>query len=573
MGSFILTLGHGFDEGLKRAAAQLEAAGLPPGPKVESGGITLMAFGRMNGERARLIHQEGGDFACATGTLIHGGRTGEAGLRSFLRDFDPADPWKGTLGQWTAVVCRGGAVHMLSDRLNAAKIYRDAGGRVFSNSFLALCEMGRTGGPDSQGIYEYVWNGAVFGSRTILSGIGTLPSNALAELRGGSVTVRELGQPFTLAPSHEADLDKVAADRVERLRMLFDQYKEVWPTGIRSALSGGYDSRLLLALMMDRRMGFELFVYGDAKSEDVQIAKAVCAAEGLALDHIDKGQAPRLPVEAFAEAMTANLLAFDGLKYDGIFDGGADLADRKARSAGGKVLMNGSAGEVFRNFYYLRHARFTLPQLVRAFHSRLDETACTEQFIRRDYEHRIAEDMRRAIGAPHTGPLHRGWIEMVYPLFRGRYWSARDAVINQRFGPSLYPYLEPQAFDGTWNIPLGLKNFGRLEGRMIARLSPGLASHLTAYGFPAGGPAPFAYRARMTADYWRPTWLRAMSYRLHFRKQRPRPWPLEPHYLRTVIDTAFPMMRRFFKVEKVNDPEAFNRLCTAEWLCERYVRG
>jgi asparagine synthase (glutamine-hydrolysing) len=567
MGIFILTT-CGTD--LSRAEAVLVRAGFEPAWQVRDGGTHLLLLRKLNGEGGGVVTREDGEFACGVGTLIRAGKTGTAALDGLLRNFDPeAAPWRDSRGSWCAVLRKHGALHLVNDRLNGAKVYHDGARRVFSNSFVALCEMGRAGGLDAHGCYDYVWNGTVHGTRTFLSGIETMPNDTVATFRDNAVTFTRHHEALPALPA--GGLDAVADACLERLKTLFATYAGLWPRSVRSALSGGYDSRLLLALLLDGGLDPSLFVYGDTADPDVKIAKAICAGEGLALEHIDKQAHPPLSPERFAAEVEADLFAFDGWKNAGLFDDGSDRRDRMARS--GQVLMNGSVGESFRNFYYLRDGHFSMSDLVGVFHSTYDPAACTAAFDGEAYEETVAADMAAAVGVSAQGRHPRAVMEMCYPLVRGRYWTARDAAINQRFGTSLTPFLEPAVFGGTWSIPLALKSFGRLEARMIARLAPRLAGYGSAYGFPFDAEPPLGYRLAMTLNHWRPLWLRRVSYRLRHRRPEALPPILRPAYLRTVIDLSFPFTRHLFRPGRLHHAEAFNRLCTIEYLAQRYCDG
>ncbi|MBI5164912.1 MAG: hypothetical protein HY985_13535 [Magnetospirillum sp.] len=570
MGAFILTIG---DEDAAPAEKVLVDGGFAPAWRHSEPGLALALFRKLNGKGGLVVIGDDGDVACVVGTLIYDGQGGRPALAGLLRDFHPdAIPWQRSRGTWCAVLRKRGTWYVVRDRLDVVKVYGDTARTVLTNSFIALCAVRRAGGLDAQGCYEYVWNGTVFGTKTPFSGIASLPFDTVAAIRSGTVTLIRHPQQFAVEPG-PADVDAAAAAALARLRALFAVYAHLWPRSIRSALSGGYDSRLLLALMAEAGIAPKLFVYGDADCADVRVAKAICAGQGLALDHIDKDGQPPVPPERFAAELAADAVAFDGWSNAGLFDGGADRRDRLARSDGRQVLMNGSVGECFRNFYYLRDGRFSLRDLVRTFHSAYDPAAATKAFDAEAYEEALTADIAIAIGAPARGRLPRAAIEMAYPLVRGRYWTARDAALNQRFGTAVFPFLEPAVFDGSWNIPLAVKNFGRLEGRMIARLSPCLAAYGSVYGFPLDGAPPWGYRLRRSLDHWRPVALRRLSYRLQHRRPGPRPWPLRPEVLRTALDPAFPLLRRLFVPERVHHPEAFNRLCTLEYLAERFGVG
>lgn len=57
---------------------------------------------------------------------------------------------------------------------------------------------------------------------------------------------------------------------------------------ITSALSGGFDSRLMLVLKLKEFINPKLYVYGSNTNSDVIIAKLIAINENLNLDHTNK---------------------------------------------------------------------------------------------------------------------------------------------------------------------------------------------------------------------------------------------------------------------------------------------
>src|SRR3546814_14345720 len=100
---------------------------------------------------------------------------------------------------------------------------------------------------------------------------------------------------------------------------------------IDSALSGGYDSRLLLALARDAKLVPRLHVYGRATDPDVVCAQAIARAEGFSLHHVDKSLVPPPDPARYADIVRANYPAFDGCPTDGIFDHVTDQDARRNR--------------------------------------------------------------------------------------------------------------------------------------------------------------------------------------------------------------------------------------------------
>lgn len=158
---------------------------------------------------------------------------------------------------------------------------------------------------------------------------------------------------------------------------------------------------------------------------------------------------------------------------------------------------------------------------------------------------------------------------MVYPLVRGRYWTAREATINSRIGWSAFPFLEPTIIKDTWNIPLEFKDYGRLEARMIEILNPRLAAYKSVYGHGFSTRPSLKYRLANWSSCQRPIWLRGYLYRIKFAKKAPFPFFMHENYLGEVLDLSFPRMRKYFNMDLINEPKLFNRIATMEYALSR----
>jgi asparagine synthase (glutamine-hydrolysing) len=302
----------------------------------------------------------------------------------------------------------------------------------------------------------------------------------------------------------------------------------------------------------------------------VRIAQHICTAEGLALECIDKTLAPAVSPDAFIGETEKNLLAFDGWKTETpLFDFGADREDRLRRHVDGRVPLNGGLGEIYRNFFYMPDRPSSTGAVISTFYSRYDPAALTGRFDEQRFRAGMARAMREAIGAD-SDRLTRSQVEELYPKFRGRFWTGRDASNNQRFGPMFFPYLEHAAISHTATVPIRFKDLGHLQGRMIAKVNPPLAGYPSDYGFALDGPRPLKYRLKSLAGTQRPSWLRKQSFRLTHRQQEPRSGPLSNEYLSRVIDLEFPLMRKLFHVDRLNSATQYGLAATLEYLGQRY---
>lgn len=538
-----------------------------PGRRTAAG-YTLSLFGKLNGLPPLLVDRPDGDFIAQTGTFYFRGKTGTGALESLFECFDGKRfPWSECRGHFAVVLRWQRRLFIATDALGAYKIYHDLDRRIFSSSFVAVQELLPRVTIDKQGCYEYAWNGTTFGEKTFFNEIRMLPRGMLVELTARTTILDE----WNLVPSAPAAIgfEETAQRCAARLRELFRIYAAGPGGPFRLPLSGGYDSRLLLALLLDAGIRPELFVYGPIEKGEVDLARTVADGEGLTIEHIDK-EAQVCTLEA-AHRMQRAHDCLDGWGEDGVFDTGVDAEDRLARAAQDRLLFNGSVGEIYRNFFCLPDRRYQLRDLVSVFYSYFLPDACTAAFDVREYEAAMIADMKRAV--PIDGSwMTREQVEALYPLHRGRYWVARDAAVNNRFGRTLFPFLESTVIEGTESIPIAYKDYDRLEARLIQIIRPSLARYPSTRGFCPDEPIPWRFKLMMQLNIRRPIWLRPYSYRLRHRRRRARPAHLRESIMQRVIDPALPVMRPYFRPEHIHDPDVFNRICTMEWLSQSPAR-
>lgn len=544
--------------------------GFESGFRKEFAGWTILLHKKLNGETTLPLVIDPENFVLHTGSFYYDQSTGQEALRAFHRDFDlESVNWSKCRGHFGLLICKNGRLFMCNDGLGSYHLFRDPGSEIISSSFVAVLELGTKGALDKQGVYEYAWNGATYGEKTFFENVRRLPHASLVCLEDRAV-VKQLEDPVDIGTSNrESSLSAVAQQETAKLGSLFTIYKPNFRGPVRTALSGGYDSRLLLALLLQAEITPDLFVYGSEESEDVKIAKTIAEGENLPLAHIVKAKVdPPIP-DAFGESCERNLYAFDGWKNTGLFDNSADYADRRARSESSATVLNGSVGEIFRNFFYLPDRRMTIRDVIWSFFSRYAPVAMTSAFSQQEYEANLGNDIRTVLRT-NGDNLNRAEVEAIYPLFRGRYWTARDTTINQRFGWMLFPYMEPSVVDRTPSIPIAYKNFGRLEAKMITVVHERLAAYPNVYGVNFTAAPSIKYRAKMLGSIMRPARFRRMAYRLQNRKAIDLPLFLQPHYLEKVMDNSMPYMRRYFVPDRISDSDVYNRVATMEYLCQRY---
>ena len=576
MGAFYL-IDEPNDERAVRLRDRIELAytaqGFTSPCRLRIDGLRLGFYGKFCGESTQLYRHSEQGFAAFTGTAIVLGERGAAaakGLWQLMGQGEGKLEWDRIIGQFCAFHCDGNRLFMFLDPMGIYKAYRRTDGKIIASSFLAVAETVDAPRLNSQAVYEYLFQEATYAGDTVLEQVELVPHGGMHCFELGCGRARTF-ESFGLVTPREIDNAPmpVHVDAcLARLREEFADVAAAFGNDIDTALSGGYDSRLIVALLCESGVSPAVHVYGDVHSADVTVAKSVASAEGIALEHFDKGRFPIITPDAFAAVVEANFRAFDGYPPAGIFDAGADRATRAERASGGRLMLNGGGGEVFRNFFYLREGAFSCRQLVHSFYNRYDPAMTTSRFDEHNYVANLAEKIQTTLGTV-TQTLTRLEVERVYPEFRCSYWMGRNNAINNRFGFSLTPFVDPLLHGRTLCVPLAFKNHGRFEARLIEVVSPSMASYLSDYGHAFDQKPPLKRVVKDTATMLRPSWVRRFTYRIRFRKAQQRGRYLQPEYLCQVVDPTLPVMSQYLKFDAVNDPGVWQRAATLEYLAQQ----
>jgi len=426
-------------------------------------------------------------FAACVGPLWYRSRFGDAALRLLLDEIGatPKIDEIALRGNFALFLCRGEHCLLMNDALGFVRLYASADRAFYSTSWLAVCAYAGQVELDEDAAAEYVLVGASHSDKTVAQGITTLPLAHVFDL-----AKRRTHSRFPASFWTEAQVPQTFNEAAEvaqgLLRSIFRDIATAFPARVRTALSGGFDSRLILAALLACGVRPELFVYGTAESEDIPIARAVAASAGISINVVDKGALNARSAVPDLERLVQNALFFDGLPNDGIDDPGADRQTRLASTAEGYLASNGGGGEIFRNFFHLPDRTFHAADIVRTFYRGFDSAV----FRRRDglarWQDRIAASIESTLGMnPSTARrgLGREQVELIYPLFRCHHWMGVNNSAAVRHGHYVTPLVDLETVRFACRLPLVWKNAGRLESRLIAALDAGVADQPSTYGF------------------------------------------------------------------------------------------
>jgi hypothetical protein len=462
--------------------------------------------------------QEGRRFAAYVGSVHWRGLTRAVLLRRLLAEFDDPTsmPLRDFSGAFAMLFSDGDQVWLFNDAVGIQKVYATADQAVLSTSLLVCRATLTSPRVNRLRAQEYVLLGSTHGLDTAIDGVRVLDPTRTLELRSATTATLHAPQDWRRPPRIETMAE--AADTLAAMITAdFESMVRAFGPKIGMALSGGFDSRLLLAALDRQGVAPTLYVYGSARDNDVRIAVAKAADLGLAIECVDKASANAKLPPLDREHLRHNLAFFDGLPVDGAFDRGMDRTTRLHQVRDGTLNLNGGGGEILRNFFYLPDREYTAAALAGAFYSNWlpraipteDERRALRQALERGILHCLGFDAGSARARARR--LSRSDIELVYSLFRLRFWMGRNNTIAARYGAFLTPLVQPRLVELAATVQIRLKTYGDLEAAIIRTLSPRVARGPSNYGFDFAAGPTLGHRWRIDTTLWRPIALRRRS--------------------------------------------------------------
>lgn len=558
-------------DALDAAAAQFARHGFPAvAPFAVAGWDGLHAPYIRGGPETWLARGE--DRVAVAGTLVVDGRMGAEALALLLDAGDPTRlDWSRIGGQFVALLHRAGRTFLFTDWFGAFQLFHDADARVFSTSLLAALAALPQVRFSAQGVYEFAFNVMPIGDDTVFEGLSTLGPDRIVELTPDGARFHPVTRSLPRDAARMAMPERIARARAH-LSDIVGAHVAAFGDDIRCPLSGGIDSRLLYAALRHEGAAPHLYVYGPPGSDDVTIAQAIGAGEGVAVEWINKALVTIAP-DAFPAQVAAEFEAWDALPtYGNIFDAGGHSAACAKRHQDGALAASGGCGEIYRDFFYLPDRATTADAVARTFFARFLPADTTNLFDVEAFIARVATKIGAAVGAAPRERLDRQTVEHLYPKVRCRALFGREISLEARHGAYLMPFLDHRVVAEAMTLPVGMKQAGRFEAALLAAIDPVLAAYPSAYGHDFAGPPSPRHRFQEWSSRIRPAWLRQRSYAIQRRigaMADEHGGLLSPDYLGRVIDLNYPAMRRFFRMEAITDSGLLRRIACLEYLAQR----
>jgi hypothetical protein len=514
MGRFLVVAGGApdsvravFDRGVVAFAS---ITGARPHDVFEGPGVRVAAFPRAKGATPPIRRLRDGGFFVGAGAwwldLRRADADPAAAERAAAATREGADPVEGLRpfdGSFAFATGGGGAAFAaVVDRVGSAHVYEAEvdGCRVVSGSALVLAAIAGAS-LDDDAVFEAIANGSVYGRRSLYRGVSKIPAATLVRYGAAGrseTTWFDLGSVgFHRARDSGGD-EALAAALVDAVGATTRD-----PSGACVLdLTGGYDSRAILAAALKAGGSFRTVVNGPADDPDVVAAERIAATFGLR--HATQRPGVEIPSRTFASVRAA-VAATDG-EFDAL-DYATVAAIHRRTAPHGELSVNGSSGELCRGYWWketsdLRSpngydvraaalARFTYDGTGEAL---LSKAARARASARERFEATIRATLADARLKDAPAAMQA---DAIYLLMRMQRWGGRIASATETVRPTATPFQFLSPLRAALATDPNLRRGGEMAPRVIERLNPKLAALPLAEGYPA-----LPFRLGTAAKFW-----------------------------------------------------------------------
>ena len=324
-------------------------------------------------------------------------------------------------------------------------------------------------------LFENILFGMEFGLQTLIDGIYLLDPTQIHLPITNTTLQRKIKIP-ALEHNYKKCVESNAATLLEQ----FSLYHKFFKSSITSALTGGFDSRLMLAAEMHCGITPDLYVYGLKDDKDVSVAKDICSHEKLALFHAERYADKVHNTDAARDVILQNFWDFDGSNQ--LFAGKFNLDSRMEKANSHLLVLNGAGGEIYRDQWKWDFKTKSLYELIKNSYDtgELGALGLDEKAFFENIEHKLYDQIKHFGFSKHT--VTRQQAEIIFPIYRSNFYY-RGNNVNNYFGNATLPYMTQSVILQSLSIPYHFKRSGRFEADLIKIINPVLASYNSEYGF------------------------------------------------------------------------------------------
>ncbi len=498
MGGFIAAFFPGDEEGRARSlfdrslSAWERIRGQRPAWNLGGCGVLVAGFSRRVSDypRSPWARDEAGRWISLHGSVLHEGGPNAADRLLRLAEGDAArlveevDGFYNILHHDPAT----GETLLVTDHLGSYHSYVTEidGVLLVSSSSMILAALHGRRELDPVGAYEFLATGTIYGDRSLFRGIRKTPSATVHRIRQGRIHSAGRWWDYGALPFSSLSTGEAVGPFREAAGRVTEAYCDGAERPLAD-LTGGYDSRCVLAICLDRGIPLSTVVNGPPESADVVIAGRI--ADHFGLEHHHNRRLAETPEAVWEQVREAHPLTdgeYDLLDYANTFRVHSDYARRFDLS------VVGSGGEVARGYWW----ELLMPGIGKR--APLDTSRVAEQRyaavagdatlyrpeVRLDLAHHFRTlfdgKLQGMAELPNTAQMDWLYLEVRMQRWQGRIGSSTDQI---------WPALSPFLCRAPLEVALCIRPEDRVWNRFIRHFLADTNRELAALPLENGAPA------------------------------------------------------------------------------------
>jgi asparagine synthase (glutamine-hydrolysing) len=467
----------------------------------------LITFSKRSFENKNFFLFDNEDFIASTGTPVYKKLSGNNAASELYNNFKGTTSldFRDFQGHFCYIIYFDKKVFIFNDFNGLYHIYRDTNYNIFSNSFLAVTNSLKKKNISHQGLYEYIFYGATYGNDTLINEVKILDNKKIHQLIPQFTSFNK-SFPKKVPDKLKFNelIDVISTDLINYFGIITKDYDH-----FSLGLSGGFDSRLLLSLLLNFNVKPIIYVHGMPDSMDVKISCSIAKAFGLEFESYFDPDNKLIDKDFLKEFIKSKFYSDEGLNDFGIFNSILNKDIEISHRA--KINLNGGAGEIFRRITRVPGNSVNVSHFVNEKYN-FPRDLVTQKFNKEIFFRNFNNKILDCFDIENIKPLlDTVLVNLADPNFKGRYWGAKITSKLNQYCYSLMPFLEPTFYLKSIYIPNKYKVAGRFEAALIGKINPELAKFNSNYGFNFYKGPNIKDKVAELLKIYSPTYLRGFS--------------------------------------------------------------
>jgi asparagine synthase (glutamine-hydrolysing) len=449
------------------------------------------SFARYNGSGGRVATDAAtGCWLLAAGTWFHtdGYVPGdEAKLLSRMVEAGVARVAQNLEGFFVIVYCdsRTHEVFVITDVMGSRHCFIRTVGEVtaLSTSSLLLASLGGTT-LDALGCEEFLRAGVIYEDRTLFREVKKLAPATIYRFASGKLAGAQAYWQMADLNPEALDGERAIRQLSEKLVSAVKRIAEVYGRPVCD-LTGGYDSRSVVAAFLSAGIPFETTVTGAESDADVVISKGLSKLIGARNWHFEPSG--EVSIEHLKYALRLTDGECDLVEYARIHSLHRELSE----SFG--VSVNGSYGEIARGYWW---SELLFPKigkrgqldLYKLAAKRYATDLCSPQLFPPGLGLDMVEHFAVMISRLNKGLIewpNTAQMDHAYLMLRMQRWQGRLASSTDQIWPCVSPFIFRSVLDTALQTSARARKNSRLIRSLLEHLQPRLAEYPLERGHPA----------------------------------------------------------------------------------------